>query len=40
MQDREQQYTTVKAGGADLVASSYPEYLDRAKKELQVSSSA
>jgi peptide/nickel transport system substrate-binding protein len=37
VQDREQQYTTVKAGGADLVASSYPEYLDRAKKELQVS---
>ncbi|NUU20275.1 MAG: ABC transporter substrate-binding protein [Streptomycetaceae bacterium] len=37
VQDREQQYTTVKSGGADLVASSYPEYLDRARKELQVS---
>ncbi|WTW96346.1 ABC transporter substrate-binding protein [Streptomycetaceae bacterium NBC_01309] len=36
VQDREQQYTTVKAGTADLVPSSYPEYLDRAKDELQV----
>ncbi|MEU8138782.1 ABC transporter substrate-binding protein [Streptodolium elevatio] len=36
VQDREQQYTTVKAGGADLVPSSYPDYLDRAEKELRV----